>query len=159
LERRKDGLTESRGRAMLVCLSTMFTWLLQNRRVEVNPCRDVVRPKPPQARVRVLDQDEIRAFWAACGKLNAPFGAILKLLLLTGCRLNEIASLRWDELAEDEIRLPGTRTKNHKPHTVPLGALAREVITSVQRFPGSPFVFTTTGITPVSGWSKAKNRI
>jgi integrase len=67
--------------------------------------------------------------------------------------------MRWSEVVGDELRLPGERTKNHKPHIVPLSPLAREILAAVQRFPNSDLVFTTTGTTPVSGWSRMKNRL
>jgi integrase len=160
LERRKkDGLSESRARAMLSCLSRMFRYLLEHQRVEANPCTSIIRPPPPRARSRTLTDDEIRAFWQACEMLNPPFGPVLRLCLLTAARLNEVAALRWDELVDGEIRLPGQRTKNHREHTIPLAPLAQQIIAGVQRFPNSELVFTTTGTTPVSGWSKVKNRI
>jgi integrase len=161
LERRRRGhLTESRARALLSCLGRMFRWLLENRRIETNPCASVVRPPPPRSRDRVLDSRELAGLWRACDQLNPPFGAIVRLLVLTGCRLNEIARLQSGELVDGEIRLPSARTKNHRPHVVPLSELAQSVLATVQKSPGdSPFVFTNTGVTPVSGWSKVKARL
>jgi integrase len=159
LERRSDGPTESRARAMLATLSGMFSWLLQHRRVETNPCANVHRPDPSKARDRVLTNAEIVAFWKATNAVAPPFAAVLKLLLLTGCRLNEIASLRCDELNYGSLHIPGTRTKNHRAHVVPLAPLAREIIECVPRIAGTQLLFSTTGSTPVSGWSKCKERI
>lgn len=162
LERRSDGPTEARARAMLSCLSRMWRWLLQHRRVAHNPCGGVHRPEPPRARERVLTADEIKAFWRATDAkgIGPTFGAVLKLLLLTGCRLKEIAALRRDELnGGAQIELPGTRTKNHRPHVVPLAPLARETISAVPRLDGCPFVFSLNGRTPVSVGSKIKARL
>jgi integrase len=159
LQRRGDGPTEARARAMLSALSRTFRWLVEHRRVDGNPCAGVHRPEAPEARDRVLTAAELKWFWAATEKIGAPFRATLRLLLLTGCRLNEIAALRWEELSEDGItlQLPGSRTKNHRPHVVPLAPLAREVLAGAARIEGCPFVFSTTGMTPISGWSKAKH--
>lgn len=109
----------------------------------------------------MLTNAEIAKFWKAADTINGAFGAVLKLLLLTGQRLSEIAELKWDELSENgsEIRLPGTRTKNHRPHTVPIVPIAREIIANVLRIDGCAFVFTTNGRTPVSGWSKMKAKL
>jgi integrase len=161
LERRSDRPTESRARAMLSCLSTMFDWLVRKRRVIANPCSGVPRPETPKARDRVLTSAEIVKFWPAADGAGDPFGAVLKLLLLTGCRLNEVAGMRREELSEDDTiwTIPGTRTKNHRPHVVPLPPLARDIIAGVRRIEGSEYVFTTTGKTPVSGWSKTKDRL
>ena len=51
-----------------------------------------------------------------------PFGALFLLLLLTGCRLSEIARMRRDELADDgrKLYVSGERTKNGRPHVSPL---------------------------------------
>jgi integrase len=163
LERRAAGKTESRARAMHRTLSKLFSWLVAQRRVKANPVAGVAAPETPRARERTLTDREIKALWAATEKLGPPFGSVLRLLLITGQRLNEIAGLRWSELVGpnfEEIHLPPARTKNHRPHTIALPAMAREIIAAVKPFPGgSAFVFTTMGTSPVSGWSKVKKRL
>ena len=81
-------------------------------------------------------------------------------MLLLGQRRSEVAEARWDEFNDDLTlwTLPPERTKNGEQHEVPLPEAAREILKRVRekRLPGSPFVFTTTGTTPISGWSKAK---
>ena len=59
------------------------------------------------------------------------------------------------ELSDDGAtwNIPGSRTKNGRAHTVPLSPLVRELIASVKAKPDNPFIFTTTGTTPVSGWA------
>src|SRR5262249_51556818 len=129
------------------------------RRIEANPCASVHRPETAQARDRVLDQDEIARFWAASDKVGEPFGAALKLLLITGARLNEVSGMTRTELNDDGMwSIPGARTKNKRPHIVPLPLLARDILEHVSRIEGG-FVFTTTGRSPVSGWSKIKARL
>jgi integrase len=157
LERRSDGPTEARARVMLSCLSKMFGWLVQHRRVSQNPCKDVHRPEASRARDRVLSDGEIVKFWRATDAERKEFSALFKLLLLTGCRLNEVAGMRRAELSDDGAiwNIPGARTKNKRPHVVPLAPLAQKMVKS-----GSEeFVFTTTGRSPVSGWSKIKGRL
>jgi integrase len=170
IEARRNGLSEPRARALHAALSVLFSWLLRHRKVTVNPCAGVWRPKPPKARDRVLTDDEIRAFWKATDAMRQvapntrvrvlakPFAATLKLLLLTGQRLTEISHLRRDELSHDmsQIALPGARTKNHRQHVVPLAPLAKEIIASMPLIEGCDYVFTTNAKTPISGWSKAK---
>jgi integrase len=84
---------------------------------------------------------------------------LLRLLLLTGARLNEVAGMTTDELHDDGAtwKLPGERTKNARPHIVPLSPMARDLIASVKG--KSTLIFTTTGVTPVSGWSRTKARL
>jgi integrase len=161
LERRSEGETESRARALYAVLSVFFRWLRQHRRVDRNPCTDVHRPAAAKARDRVLTNGEIIKFWAATNTVGEPFGAVLKLLLLTGARLNEVTGMRHDELSEDGMQwmIPSNRTKNHRPHVVPLPPLARDILASVRRIENSDLVFTTTGKTPISGWSNVKIRL
>jgi integrase len=160
LPQRNGGTSESRGRKMHAALSGLFRWLLQGRKVTTNPCIGVWRPSAPPARERVLSEAEVRWFWRASEQLALPFGAALKLLLLSGARLNEVAAMRRAELSEDGAiwTVPGERTKNHRTHLVPLPLLAREIIAAVPRVERT-FVFSTTGRSPISGWSKTKAQI
>jgi integrase len=61
----------------------------------------------------VLADDELRAIWRACGEDD--FGRIVRLLMLTGCRREEIGGLRWSEIdaSTGVLTIPGDRTKNH----------------------------------------------
>ena len=54
---------------------------------------------------QVLTDEEIVRFWYACDRMTHPFGDILKLLLITGCRKNEIAKLQWNEISPDGTQL------------------------------------------------------
>jgi integrase len=156
-----DGPSEARARQLFSCLSSMFAWLHRHRRVESSPSAGMHRPEPARSRDRVLSDAEIAKFWRACSGVGEPFGAIFKLLLLSGGRLNEVAGLRHSELSDDGAiwTIPGERTKNKRAHVVPLPPAAREIIAAAMRIEGCPFVFTTNGRTPVSGWSKIKKRL
>jgi integrase len=157
LERRSDHPTESRARTMLSVLSRMNRWLLQNRRIETNPCVGVHRPEPPKARERVLTSAELRWLWEACATLGEPFAAIVKILALTGQRLNEVNAMRRDELSEDGAtwNIPSSRTKNRRPHVVPLAPAVRALIPNGEH----ALVFTRTGYSPPQGWSHVKKRL
>ena len=158
LERRKDGPDKSRAMVMLSTLSRMFGWLARHRRVEKNPCAEVHRPDAPRARDRVLTDAEIAKFWPAAAAERVEFCAPLKLLLLTGCRLNEVAGMRRSELSDDgRFAHPWWRTKNKRPHIVPLQSLARDLIASVGG--DADLIFTTDGRSPVRIGSKIKQRL
>ena len=110
----------------------------------------------------MLTASEIRWLWSACDTVGEPFGRLVKLLLLTGARLNEVARMTRGELSADDATwaLAGTRTKNKRPHVVPLAPLVRKLLTGTPQIVGqSGYVFTTTGEAPVSGFSKAKRQI
>ena len=61
----------------------------------------------------MLSDAELKAIWPACPADD--YGAILKLLMLTGERANEIAALRWNEIHDDQIVFPAERTKIGEP--------------------------------------------
>jgi len=157
-EARKHG-NDGRARKRYAALSVLFSWLLRERRVAVNPCVGVWRPGPPPARERVLDNNEIVAFWRACDKIGTPYGAMFRLLLLTGCRLREAANMLHSELNGDGVwTIPGPRTKNSRILALPLPQLALDVIASCPAIENSDFVFTLSG-QPLNGFSYAKRSL
>jgi integrase len=101
---------------------------------------------------RPLTDAEIKAIWNAAG--GDDFGRIVKLLLLTGARRTEIASLRWEEIGDDLITIPGERTKNGRKFEVPLTAASLAALPER----GTGFVFGRRG-TGFSGFSKAKKEL
>ena len=133
LVRRSKRPTEARARAMMRTLSKMCGWLVAKRRLQVNPCDGVARPQPPRARDRVLTNAELVKFWRAAEGMRKEFSVLLQLLLLTGCRLSEVAGMRRAELSDDSSTwtIPGTRTKNKREHIVPLPPLALELLATV----------------------------
>jgi integrase len=152
---------------MLSYLRKMFNWLVERYVVEANPCAKVRPPTKAEARDRYLSDEEIKQLWAATDDashegVGEPWGALLRLLLVTGQRRDEVARMTWSEISDDGATwtLPKERAKNNTTHVVPLSPLAQEIIANVRTVTGrSDFVFTTTGDTPVSGFSKAKARL
>jgi integrase len=113
--RTSSGLvTGNRARATL---SAFFTWAMGEGLTEANPVIGTNRSEE-KSRERVLDPAELRLIWSALR--DDDFGGIMKLLMLTGQRAGEIAGLRWSEIRGDTVALPGERTKNRRPHTIPL---------------------------------------
>jgi integrase len=161
-----DRPSEARARKLYAALSELFGWLQKKRRVDSNPMRNLSPPPPASARDRDLSNAEIREVWSAFGAAKEPFGSVLKLLLLTGGRLNEIARLQWSEVSDDFtlLTIPGARTKNKKVLLVPLAPLARDLVIAQRREGSMPigpgFVFSTTGgVAPISGWWKIKKKV
>jgi integrase len=159
LERRRGGGSDTQGRAMAAALSKLFSWLVEHRRITTNPAIGMYKPPAPNARERELSEAEIRWFWQACEKLGEPFGALLRLLLITGCRRNEVAHMTAGELDGNVWTIPGMRTKNHRPHVVYLPPLAQELLPKDLPAPAAYVFSTNGGTTPVSGWSKIKRRL
>ncbi len=157
--RRRRGATESIARHMFGALNPLFKWCRATR--DKNPCLVSDRPAVTASRDRVLSDDEIRWFWTACDETGMAFGKLFKLLLVTGQRRDEVGEMRWSEIGADGLTwiLPAERVKNQRRHEVPLSALAREILASVERVEGSDLVFTTTGLKPLAGYSTAKYRL
>jgi integrase len=160
LERRVKGPSESRVRAVHSGMSAFFSWLKSRRKIKTNPVAGLKKPKPPAARERVLTDDEVKRFWLATEKLTPQFGKALRLMLLTGARRDEVAGLRRSELSDDLTMwiIPPSRTKNKKEHQLPLAPLAREIISKVESI-SDDLLFTITGSTAISGWSKMKPKL
>lgn len=154
---RGSPITANRLRAHL---NTLFGWAKGRDVVAANPLDGVKPPAPEKPRDRVLDDAEVRLFWRACDALGQPFGPLFKLLLLTGQRRGEVGEMTDRELAGDLWIIPATRSKNGDEHTVPISTAARAVLASVQRIDGrAGYVFTTTGAAPVSGFTRASDRL
>ncbi len=153
-----DGKAAMAGRTMAYGRAC-YGWAVKRRRLPVNPFAGlpVIEGGNP-TRDRVLTDAEIGAVWRAAGTLGEPFGPIVRLLVLTAQRREEVASLRWSELSPDLATwtLPGTRAKNGKAHVVHLVEPARAILAGVPRIAGQDLVFSTTGTTAPSGFSKAK---
>ena len=128
----------------------------------VSPCKGIEAPAAETSRDRVLEEEEIRLAWRVFDAIGWPFGSIGKLLLLTGARRSEIAEARWQEidLAAKTLTLPGSRTKNGEPSQIPLSDAAAEIISALPRIEGkAALLFSTTGATPVSGFSRSREVI
>jgi integrase len=160
--KRNKGISNARGRAMARTLSKFFKWAKGERKIKINPSKDIEAPKPPKKRERWLNDNEIAVFWRATNQVNEPFRQLCQLLLLTGQRLQEVAGMRLAELGDDRAlwTIPSGRTKNKLEHEVPLPPMARNIIAKIKPVAGkSGYVFTTTGNTSVSGFSKVKQRL
>lgn len=159
LERRNKGPSVPRSRSLFAALSKFFSWCVDEGRIAQSPCVGLSRPEAPRPRSRALAEPELIEFWQAASREPTPFAQLLKLLLLTGQRLGEVAGMRRDELSDDGTSwtLPASRTKNHRIHLVPLAPLARSILKTAGT--DGDLVFTTTGTTPPSGWSKLKRRL
>ena len=112
----------------------------------------------------MLDDRELAAIWKAAGALGFPFDSIHRLLILTGQRREEVAGLSWSELDRGTAlwTLPAARAKNNEAHLVPLAGRVVALLDGLangSEWPTKGLVFSTTGKTPPSGFSKAKARL
>ena len=133
LERRTVGPTESQALRVYAALSKFFSWAVERRRIRASPVAGVAKPHNSVARDRILTDEEITKFWRAADAERVEFGALLKILLLTGQRLSEVAQMRRSELSNDGAAwtVPGERTKNRREHRLSLPPTARDLIATV----------------------------
>ncbi len=138
-----------------------FGWAARRGKVADNPFQGLPIATGSEARDRVLTDAEIGAIWRAADRMGWPFGPVVKLLLLTAQRRDEVAQMRWGEIAPDlgVWTIPKERLKSARAHMVHLAPEARAVLAEVPRLDGCDLVFSTNGRRPVSGFTKAKERL
>ncbi len=143
----------------------LFRWSQGRGEIDRNPLEGVEAPKPVASRDRVLSDSELRLVWIASDELPRAFCALVRLLLLTGQRRDEVAALEWQELDRDrgEWILPSARAKNNREHLVPLSPQAvaeLDALAGGETWPRKGYVLTTDGgKSRVSGYSKAKRKL
>ena len=153
IAKERGPVAADRGRSTL---SAFFGWAIGEGIAEVNPVIGTNKSSKNISRERVLADDELVKIWKSAP--DSDFGRIVKLLLLTGQRRNEIADLRWAEIEDGAIVLPKERTKNGRPHVVPLAPQALAVLDECPERVGRQHVFGQRE-GAFSGFSKAKERL
>jgi integrase len=112
-----------------------------------------------RARTRVLSDEEIRIIWPLLGNADT-FGAVVKMLLLTAQRRDEVARMSRKEIAEDGIwTIPAERYKTKKPNFVPLSKGALAVIEAQPKIKDCDYVFASGAKTPFTGFGKSKAKL
>lgn len=148
-------VTANRARSTL---SAMFAWAIGEGLCETNPVIGTNKRDEGGSRTRVLTDAELAAVWNAAP--DNDYGVIVKLLMLTAQRREEIGALEWSEIDMHAklITLPASRTKNKRPHEVPLAGAALTLIENLPRRAGRSLVFGG-GRGGWSGWSQSKRAL
>jgi integrase len=146
--------------------SLMFNWAAEELDYDGGNPFSSLKPKnligDTPSRNKTLNDDEIRAVWQAAGTMWQ-HGVIVKLLMATGCRLEEIVELQKGEIRESEIIIQGARRKRIRGKEapdllVPLTKTMRDLLAALHRWDG-PYVFTTTaGQKPLAGFNDKKKK-
>jgi integrase len=141
-------------------LSKFFAWLVARDALAFSPVTGVERPHKEKIRSRILTDDELRALWLACGHEGAS-GEAIRLMVLTGARRGEVGEMLRQEVDQDHQlwNLPAERTKNGRPHTIPLSTQAWALLEARPRFADCNFVFSADGKRAVNNWDEVKHRI
>lgn len=151
-------------RNVFAVLRRMFRWAVSRGDLERSPMEGMETPPPVKARDRWLSDEELGRIWHHTYETHRCFGPIVRLLILTGQRREEVASLKWEELDRGEQlwSLPGDRAKNGESNRIPLAELAIKVLDEVtggSDWPEKGRVFTTSSGGRFSGYDKGKKKI
>jgi integrase len=143
-------ITANRARASL---SALFFWAIREGITDANPVVGTNKATDEVSRDRVLSNEELRLIWQEAG--DGDYGEILRLLILTGQRREEVGGMLWRELTGNLWTIGSSRTKNGLPHEVPLSAEAEGILSAIARREERELVFGSRD-GPFSGWSNAK---
>jgi integrase len=111
-------------------LSAFFVWAMGEGLCESNPVIGTNRPETNGARSRVLSDAELARVWNACDG-GSEHSAVVKLLILTGCRRAEIGDLCWAWFSPDTFTIPVEHSKNGRAHTLPVLPAMRSILDTV----------------------------
>ena len=147
------------GNRARAALHGLFVWALQQGLADSNPVAGTKAPAAERKRDRVLSNDELRALWMATDD-GSDFCVIVRLLILTGQRREEVGAITWRELDVENAlwSIPAERSKNRQAHEVPLSEPAMLLFKTRPRDGKRDLIFGV-GKGPFAGWSKAKARL
>ncbi|MGN3974201.1 tyrosine-type recombinase/integrase [Tsuneonella sp. SYSU-LHT278] len=149
---------------LFAVLRYLFRHAVSEGDLDRSPMEGMKPPPLPAARDRVLEDWELALIWRGAVALGHPFGSMVRLLMLTGQRREEVAGLPWAELRQGDAiwKLPGDRAKNGQPVDTPLSLGAIAVLSSLSKgdkWPRRGWVISSTGKVPFSGFSRAKKKL
>jgi integrase len=164
ITRKLDHLTDTQSEQShaLAAAKIFFRWAQRRHYIDHSPCEAMQIARRP-TRDRVLTDAELIAVYKSARSGEDNFSRIVALLLLTGQRRTEIASLRWEWIDEIErtISLPSSITKNKRAHTFPYGSLVAGILDGIPHerdylFPASRSNVRGKPTTCFNGWPKGK---
>jgi integrase len=164
-----DGGSPIAANRLLAYTKGFFAWAVEEELLDASPAGLVKKLAKENRRKRILDDDEVRAFWRASGRMGCAFGTLYRVLALTGLRLREASNGRAREfnLTKRIWTIPAARMKGGNAHIVPLTddllAVLKKLAPDSNKTKAKAdhdYLFSTTGgAKPVSGFSKAKARL
>jgi integrase len=148
-------------RKVWAVLSRLLSWAVEEQDLPpaANPMLGLKPPPKPKDRNRILNEDELIAVWRASFELNDPFGPYVRLLIATLQRRCDVSDADWKEFDRERLVWinPG-RIKNDAHHLLPLNSVAIAELESLG-WRERGLLFSTTGKTPISGFSRMKRQL
>lgn len=144
---------------VLAIIRTLFRHAMARDWVENSPAEAIPNPSKDVPRDRFLKMDEVAQVYRAADLLGYPFAGFIKMLVLSGQRRTEVASMRWADIDLDAKNwvLASEDTKSARAHLVPLTSQMIELLQSTPQF--GPYVWSSDGETFVKGFSKTKKKL
>jgi integrase len=144
-------------------LSAALAWGAEHDGLGASPMIGLKKPYKETRRTRLLADWEIAVVWSVLPLMTWQFAMLMRMLLLTGQRLREVAGIRWEEIdfEKKEWIIPGARTKNKLTHLVPIVPQLERLLLEIEPDPERRrgLLLTTNGRTPISGFSKSKEEM
>jgi integrase len=112
-------------------IRAMVRWAVSRGDLDHNPIDGMRGPAISKVRTRVLSDEEIRDLWNRLPELKSKGAAqVIKFCLITGQKIGEVAGMSQAELdLKSRVwNIPGSRTKNGHPHSVPLSQMALAIL-------------------------------
>jgi integrase len=110
---------------------TFFKWCIRRHYLTISPLQSAELPRPKK-RKRVLTDEELKAVWSAATMFGGVYGALVKLIILTGLRRQECAALEITWVQPDRVTLPIHITKNSHEFCFPIGPTAQQLLESLK---------------------------
>ena len=144
---------------LLKVIKTYLNWCVGRAVIDASPAEGIPLPGKEVARDRVLTNNELVSVIRAARQIGGAYGGIVVMLALTGQRREEVAQMVWNEIDFNSRTwtLPGSRTKNGKPHIVHLSEPCIKLIQRTSRL-GS-YVFSNSGVRPFRNFTSAKRAL
>ena len=145
----------------LAAIRKLFNWAVERGLLDQSPCANIGTPAKSVRRDRILSDNELKAVWNAVSTMGYPYEPIVKILILTAQRREEVAGMQWQEIDSQQSNwsMGAERTKSDRPHVVPLTGLVTSILTSLPRL-HERLVFPSRGNDgTVSGFSKWKSEL
>ena len=162
-------------RVRTACIAAL-NWAVEREFIELNPASPIKARKVEEPRQRTLTDTELSKIWQVADRLSYPSGPLIKLLILTGQRRDEVRGMRWSEIVpENQFDfatktgrddgyawvLSKDRNKSKREHILPVTGAMKEILDSLPRVNDAPDapVFSVTGKAPYNGMRRLKEII
>ena len=153
---KRGKVTAARARTTL---SSLFSFAIEEGYLDQNPVIGTNSYDPRTRRKRVLSDNELARVWSALR--DDEYGRIVKLLMLTGQRRDEVGLMAWSELNRNKgvWSLPESRTKNKREHMLTLPLMCWQIIDEVPQRVGNDYLFGGYKGKGFTNWAEHKEAL